>query len=91
MTMQHSNNEMADQTGAQCLTLQLVRQQVANLLDEASADINDEEDLTELGIDSIRMMSLVEKWRSMGADITFMKLAKRPTISGWWSLLTSSK
>ncbi|EGO63958.1 phosphopantetheine-binding protein [Acetonema longum] len=89
MAIQHSNNEAA--AGSQSLTLQLVRQQVAELLDEEPSDIDDNEDLTDKGLDSVRMMSLVEKWRGIGVDVTFMKLVKRPTIAHWWNLLSSSK
>lgn len=89
--IQRSNNEPVSETSSQCLTLQLVRQQVAALLDEAPSDIDDSENLVDKGLDSIRIMSLVEKWRSIGVDVTFMKLAKGPTISNWWSLLSSSK
>lgn len=88
MAIQYSNNEAA--ADSQYLTLQLVRQQVSELLDEKLSDIDDNEDLIDKGLDSIRIMSLVEKWRSIGVDITFMKLVKRPTISNWWSLLSSS-
>lgn len=87
MSAQHFNNETA---GVQHLTLPLVRQQVAKLLDEAPSAINDDEDLTDRGLDSIRIMSLAEKWRGMGIDITFMRLIKTPRISSWWRLLSSS-
>ena len=70
--------------------LQLIRQQVAELLDESSSDIDDDENLIDRGLDSIRIMSLVESWRSKGAEVTFVKLAERPTISNWWNLLCSS-
>lgn len=84
---QHSSNESLSESTAQGLTFQLVRKQVAELLNESSSDIDDNEDLVDRGLDSIRIMSLVEKWRSTGSDITFMKLAERPTISTWWNLL----
>ncbi|AHD05399.1 isochorismatase [Paenibacillus larvae] len=71
------------------LTLELVRKQVAELLYESLEGISDYEDLIHRGLDSVRIMSLVEKWRLIGADITFARLAERPTISDWWSLLSS--
>nr|WP_092069133.1 phosphopantetheine-binding protein [Dendrosporobacter quercicolus]NSL47358.1 isochorismatase [Dendrosporobacter quercicolus DSM 1736]SDL86552.1 Aryl carrier domain-containing protein [Dendrosporobacter quercicolus] len=91
MAIQHSNNEAAAAAVSQCLTLQLVRQQVAELLDEGPSDIDDNEDLIDRGLDSIRIMSLVQKWRGIGVDVTFMKLGKKPTISNWWSLISSSQ
>ncbi|HWQ42481.1 MAG TPA: isochorismatase [Desulfosporosinus sp.] len=83
-------DEAALEANSQRLTLQLVRQQVAQLLGESSSDIEDNENLIDRGLDSIRIMSLVETWRSKGADVTFVKLAEGPTISTWWNLLSSS-
>ncbi len=74
----------------QTLTLQLVRKQVADLLDESPSDISDHEDLINRGLDSIRIMSLVEKWHHAGAEVNFMMLAEQPTLSCWWKLLSSS-
>ncbi|WP_435298926.1 phosphopantetheine-binding protein [Timonella sp. A28] len=34
----------------------------------------------DLGIDSVRLMGLVEKWRSEGAQCDFSALLKNPTI-----------
>lgn len=91
MAIQHSNNEAAAAAGSQCLTLPFVRRQVAELLDEGPSDIDDNEDLIDRGLDSIRIMSLVQKWRGIGVDVTFMQLVKKPTISNWWSLISSSQ
>ena len=73
------------------LTLELVREKVARMLGESPEDIDDNENLIELGLDSIRIMSLVESWRFIMGDLSFAKLAKTPTISAWWNLLSSSK
>ncbi|MDZ5608968.1 isochorismatase [Bacillus pseudomycoides] len=69
-------------------TLQLVREQVAELLRESPADIGDDEDLLNRGLDSVRIMSLVEKWRQKGVEVTFADLAERPTIYDWFNLLS---
>ncbi len=71
------------------LTPQLVREQVAELLQESPADIAEHEDLIDRGLDSIRMMHLVERWRRSGAEVTFVKLAESPTLAAWWKLLSS--
>jgi len=73
---------------AQSLTLSLVRRQVAEILGEALSEDQDHEDLLDKGLDSIRIMSLLGKWRAGGADVTFVKLAKQPTVSAWWRLLS---
>jgi bifunctional isochorismate lyase/aryl carrier protein len=89
--VQHTSDEAVSEVNNQGLTLQLVRKQVAELLRESPSTIDDNEDLIDRGLDSIRMMSLVEKWRSRGAEVTFMRLAEEPTIANWWSLLSFAK
>lgn len=74
----------------QPLTLESVREQVAGLLRESPSDIADHDDLIALwGLDSIRIMSLVEQWRRSGAEVTFVEMAERPTLADWWKLLSS--
>ncbi|MDQ0297940.1 bifunctional isochorismate lyase/aryl carrier protein [Salibacterium salarium] len=71
------------------LTEQYVREQVAQLLQVPALEMGLEENLIEKGLDSIRMMSLVEKWRKIGANVSFIELAESPTISAWWRLLAN--
>lgn len=80
-----------DGINSKVMTLQLVREKVAGLLHESYLDIDDNENLIDRGLDSIRIMSLVELWRVNCNHISFAKLAKEPTISAWWNLLSSSK
>ncbi|MGP4017119.1 phosphopantetheine-binding protein [Saccharopolyspora sp. 5N708] len=72
---------------SQMLTLEDVRAQVAELLYEDPAELSDEENLIDWGLDSVRIMTLVEKWRRQGVQITFADLAERPTLAEWWAVL----
>ncbi|MES9539667.1 amino acid adenylation domain-containing protein [Actinomadura sp. NPDC000600] len=57
---------------------------LAEVLGErAEADDN----LIELGMDSIRLMQLTGRLRRRGIEIRFAELAGRPTLAGWWDLL----
>ena len=47
---------------------------VAQLLREPVESIDIDEDLLNRGLDSVRIMSLVEKWRREGKEITFADL-----------------
>jgi bifunctional isochorismate lyase / aryl carrier protein len=77
---------------AQPLTQEAVRQQVAELLQESPSDIGDGDDLVNWwGLDSVRIMSLAERWRRSGVEITFVELAERPTLADWWRLLLSGR
>ena len=71
------------------LSLAAMREQVAELLDEPAAAIADHDDLiNHWGLDSVRIMMLVEKWRLGGKEVTFVDLAERPTLAEWWSLFS---
>ncbi|MFP7232699.1 isochorismatase [Bacillus subtilis] len=75
-------------TGKEVFTCENIRKQIAELLQETPEEITDQEDLLERGLDSVRIMTLVEQWRREGAEVTFVELAERPTIEEWQKLLT---
>ncbi|UUZ52476.1 isochorismatase family protein [Massilia sp. H-1] len=66
-----------------------LRAEVAALLDMPAADLIEDENLMYCGLDSIRLMSLLERWRRAGAVTTFVELAERPTLIYWWDVLRS--
>lgn len=70
-------------------TCENIRKQIAELLQETPEDITDQEDLLDRGLDSVRIMTLVEQWRREEAEVTFVELAERPTIEEWQKLLTT--
>ncbi|XOK59865.1 isochorismatase family protein [Paenibacillus elgii] len=72
------------------LTKDGLRELVADLLQEAPSSIAEHDNLiTQWGLDSIRIMSLAERWRRSGAEVTFVELAERPTLADWWALLSA--
>ncbi|MFD3705562.1 phosphopantetheine-binding protein [Nocardia sp. NPDC058658] len=61
---------------------------VAGVLGVDPAELTTQTDLLDAGLDSVRIMSLVEKWRSAGhADIDFPTLAGDPVLGSWIELL----
>ncbi|THF55623.1 isochorismatase family protein [Pseudothauera rhizosphaerae] len=64
-----------------------LRQIVADSLKIAAADPGEDESLLDWGLDSIRIMALLETWRRAGLDVDFMALAGQPTLAAWWALL----
>jgi len=68
---------------------QALRAQVAALLEVPATELLDDENLMYSGLDSIRLMSLLERWRRAGAVTTFVELAERPTLADWWQLLSA--
>ncbi|GAA2512784.1 phosphopantetheine-binding protein [Pilimelia columellifera] len=64
-----------------------LREQIATALGVAADEIDVDDDLLDHGLDSVRVMTLVEGWRARGAEISFADLAEAPTIRGWASAL----
>lgn len=70
------------------LTLEEMRNDIADVLGESVDDIPDDENLVDYGLDSVRLMTLVGRWRDAhGADIAVADLAERPAIEEWAVLL----
>ncbi|MFF4813969.1 phosphopantetheine-binding protein [Kitasatospora sp. NPDC001309] len=73
-----------DATG---FTVERIRGEVADLLGEDPTDIPLDENLADWGLDSIRLMTLAERWRAEGAEVEFVRLAERPSVEAWAELL----
>ena len=67
--------------------LERMRADVAQALEESPEAIGDHDDLLDRGLDSIRLMSLVESWRAGGTELSFIDLAETPTLDAWARLL----
>ncbi|WP_038344084.1 isochorismatase [Acinetobacter sp. A47] len=46
-------------------------------------EIELQDDLLMLGLDSVRLMTLVGKWQAHGANVSFEDLAEQPTLEVW--------
>ncbi|WP_159922762.1 MULTISPECIES: GNAT family N-acetyltransferase [Nocardia] len=64
-----------------------LRAQIASLLEISADEIDRGGNLIEQGIDSVRMMRLVGRWRRLGYDIDLARLSADPTIDAWAALL----
>ncbi|QOS81771.1 isochorismatase family protein [Paenibacillus sp. JNUCC31] len=74
--------------GVDHVTLEALRNQVGEMLQEQPAHIGEHDDLIQhWGLDSIRIMNLAERFRVEGAGITFVDLAELPTLAAWAALL----
>ena len=69
------------------LTLERMRQDIAAMLHEDPQDILDDDNLIDLGLDSMRVMTLATRWREAGAPIEFSEMASVVTLGQWWSLI----
>lgn len=67
-----------------------LRASVAAMLGEPADEIGLDDDLVlDWGLDSIRVMELVERLRGAGLDVAILELAERPTIRAWDALLSA--
>lgn len=80
-----SENPATD-TGAG-LTVERLRADVEQVLGEPSGSLGEHDNLLDRGMDSIRLMSLVESWRTAGVETDFITLAEEPTVAAWTRLL----
>ncbi|MEU6477528.1 phosphopantetheine-binding protein [Streptomyces sp. NPDC047017] len=70
------------------LTLEQIRADVADCLGEDPADIPEDENLVDYGLDSVRIMALLERWRrDHGVTADFADLAEQPAVKPWAVLL----
>lgn len=67
-----------------------LRTEVAALLRVDEAEMDEDDNLLDYGLDSIRLMQLVQRWREAGLDVSFAALAERPQLSYWWSLIAQA-
>ena len=64
----------------------MTRDVAASLMMPAS-DIHASDNLLDLGMDSIRLMTLLEKWRAQGGKVDFVELAEAATLGEWWAII----
>jgi aryl carrier-like protein len=70
------------------LTLEQIRHDVAESLGEDPAEIPVDDNLVDWGLDSVRIMTLLERWRrEHGVRAGFEDLAERPAVEAWAALL----
>lgn len=72
------------------LTKEEVRAAVAAILHQPPTKIQDKDNLFDWGLDSIRLLTLLEDWRTKGANISFAQLAETPTLKTWYEHLTET-
>ncbi|EWC63870.1 Isochorismatase of siderophore biosynthesis [Actinokineospora spheciospongiae] len=73
------------------LTAERLRADVADVLGCDPAEVTPDVDLFDLGLDSMRTMALVERWRAAGAPaVEFADLAEEPRLERWTSLVTGA-
>lgn len=63
---------------------------IAEVLEEDLSGIGPDDNLLEHGVDSMRLMVLLDRWQTAGFDVDFASLAANPTLAGWTELLVDA-
>lgn len=71
----------------QALTLETMRADVAEILCEEPSEIFDDDNLMDLGLDSMRVLNLVMKWSETGIALDVSHLAEHVTLGDWWQTI----
>ncbi len=64
-----------------------MRTDVAGMLGQAPEAIGEEDNLLDLGLDSMRVLGLVLAWGDSGIPLEFSHLAEHVTLAGWWGVV----
>ncbi|MBO2535333.1 MULTISPECIES: phosphopantetheine-binding protein [Rummeliibacillus] len=70
------------------MTKQELKTLVQEYLDEDLEEVDWTESLLDLGMDSIRMMAIVDDIRVTGINVNFMEFAEKPSLEGWYNAIT---
>ncbi len=65
------------------LTLEGLRQTIAKQLEIDASEIQNDDNLFMLGLDSVSLMTLVGQWRELGVSVEFQDLVEEPTLADW--------
>lgn len=66
------------------LTLERMRADIARLVHMDPSEIADDDNLPDLGLDSMRLMNLLLKWEEAGLKADFGMFAEFQTLGEWW-------
>ncbi|QHC33161.1 phosphopantetheine attachment domain protein [Streptomyces sp. HF10] len=70
------------------LTLDGFRADLAECLFLEPGEVDLAESPLDAGLDSLRIVTLLERWQAAGAEVSFVDLAERTSFAQWWQLLT---
>ena len=74
----------------QDLTLERMRADIAAVLHETPDSILDDDNLMDLGVDSLRALNLSLAW-SEAVPLEFSELAEHVTLAEWWIIIRQKR
>ena len=73
------------------LTREEMRADIAATLKEDPARIGDDDNLMDLGLDSLQVMDLLSKWESRAPGLDYGALMEAETFSAWWQIVAAQQ
>lgn len=70
-------------------TIEDMRMDIAGALDIPAADLSNNANLFDLGLDSIRVMDLFLRWEADGLNADFSRFYEAATLEAWWQIASS--
>ncbi len=70
------------------ISLEEMRADIARLVHMAADEIEMEDNLYDLGLDSMRVMQLLLDWEGRGLRADFSRFAEEATLAGWWAIVS---
>lgn len=74
---------MSDNT----LTLERMRGDIARMVHETPDNIQLDDNLMDMGLDSMRVLNLLVTWNATGIGLDFSEIAEHSTLEGWWAVV----
>lgn len=74
-------------TNPATLTLERMRADIAHIIHEDPEEIGLDDNLMDLGLDSMRVLNLLVSWNESGIALDFSEIAEHTTLRGWWSVV----
>ncbi|ARY99906.1 isochorismatase family protein [Yersinia ruckeri] len=71
---------------AEKFSKEALKTQILALIDESAEDFDEDENLIDYGLNSVHIMALVTEWRQQGITLSFVDLARAPSLNGWWAV-----
>jgi aryl carrier-like protein len=72
------------------ITRESLRGLVATRLDLPPGELHDDTSLVTLGMNSLEIMTIVNRLRRGGIPVTYDVLAAQPTLSAWWQTIAEA-
>lgn len=68
------------------MTWEQMRADLARAMRMSPDEIEDDDNLMDLGLDSMRAMALLTRWGEQGVELDLGAVAEKVTLGAWWAL-----